>query len=246
MFESKKNGYLAYNGLNNAFVKINKALFDLLNEAKNSIEALSKLDTETLELLKENFLLCSENDVQTQINEKKFYRNHDSFQHESLNLTIAPTSACNFSCFYCYEAGIVPKTMGYETIEKLIEFIKEKSKTTQNNVNITWYGGEPLLAIKQIGKILERLKEKKINIIGQSIVTNGYFLNNENFEFLKTNNIDSIQITLDGSNPQTHNERRKNKDGSGSWDKILENIDNILKAENKIRISIRGCLNFIF
>ena len=239
MFESQKHGYLAYNGLNNSFVKINKDLFDLLNEAKKDITNLNKLDIEIQEILKKTFIICTEENVQTLINQKKFTRGYIAFQSELLNLTIAPTSSCNFQCYYCYEEGIQQKTMDDSTIEKLIEFIEIKSKKTHNNVNITWYGGEPLLAVKQIKQILEKLKEKNIKITGQSIITNGYFLNAENIEFLKENNINFMQITLDGANPETHNERRKNKDGSGSWNKILENIDNLLKADYKFRLSIR-------
>lgn len=79
----------------------------------------------------------------------------------------------------------------------------------------------------------------KKKILSQHIVTNGYFLNAENFDFLIKNQINGIQITLDGSSAETHNERRKSKDGSGSWEQILENIDNILKTEHNVHISIR-------
>lgn len=239
MFESKRNGYLAYNGLNNSFVKINENLFDLLKKAKNDIELLNEIDTEIKEILKTTLMVCSEEDIQVQINQKRFLRYYNAFQNDYLNLTIAPTSFCNFKCSYCYEEGIPYKTMDDITIEKLIDFIAEKSKKTQNNIDICWYGGEPLLAVKQIDKILKGIAEKKINILWQSIVTNGYFLTAENFEFLKKNKIDNIQITLDGSNAETHNKRRKSKDGSGSWERILENIDNILSTKQEVRISIR-------
>jgi len=216
-----------------------KDLYELLNEAKNNVDVLDELDAESYETLKANFIICTENIIQTQINHKKFLRSYHSFQHESLNLTIAPTSSCNFKCFYCYEAGIVHKTMSKKTIENLTNFIEEKCKTTQNKLNITWYGGEPLLAVKQISKILENLKKKEITILNHSIITNGLFLNNENIAFLKANNINTIQVTLDGVNPETHNERRKNKDGSSSWEQILSNIDNIINDESNAFVSIR-------
>jgi len=239
LFESIKNGYLAYNGLNNSFIKINKDLYELLNKAKSNISALEELDNESYEILKANFIICTEEIIQTQINHKTFLRNYGFYQHDSLNLTIAPTSSCNFMCYYCYESGIAPKTMNDITIKYLIDFIVEKCKKTQNKLKIFWYDGEPLLATDQIGKILEKLKEQNINIISQSIVTNGFFLNNENIAFLKTNNISFVQVTLDGVNPETHNERRKNKDGTGSWEKILSNMDNIIKNEHDIFVAVR-------
>jgi uncharacterized protein len=239
VFESKKYGYLAYNGLNNSFLQINQRIFDLLNGAKKNIHVLNELDVAIQQKLRESFILCTEEEIQTQINQKKFLQNYNTFQNDILNLTIAPTSACNFKCFYCYENGISQKTMDDSIIEKLIDFVLEKSKRTQNNVDITWYGGEPLLAIEKIIKILNGLKEKDINIIGNSIVTNGYFLNKENFNLLRANGVSAMQITLDGSNSETHNKRRQCADGSGSWDRILKNIDNMLNTECEFHVSIR-------
>jgi uncharacterized protein len=239
LFKRKKNEYLSYNGLNNSFLQINQRIFDLLNEAKKDVNVLNEVDVEIQQILKENLILCTEEDIQTLFNQKKFFRSYNTFQNNVLNLTIAPTSACNFKCFYCFEDGISHKTMDDAKIEQLIDFVVERSKHTQNNVGITWYGGEPLLAIKQITKILEGLRAKNINITDNSIITNGYLLNEENFNILKDNNVKFIQITLDGSNSETHNKRRSCIDGSGSWDKILENLDNILNADYEFQVSIR-------
>jgi sulfatase maturation enzyme AslB (radical SAM superfamily) len=44
--------------------------------------------------------------------------------------------------------------MSEDTIAKLVEFIVERSEKTQKKLNITWYGGEPLLAVGKIKKIM--------------------------------------------------------------------------------------------
>ena len=239
MFKSQKSGYLAFNGLNNSFLKINQNLFDLINEAKNNIAVLSNIEAEIIDSLLKTLIITTKNEIESRITQKKFLHNYHTFQHDTLVLTLAPTSACNFRCFYCYEKGIAHKTINDSTIEKLTDYISERSKKTQNSVDITWYGGEPLLAVHQIDKIITQLKEKEVKIVHQGMITNGYYLNDENLEFLKRNKISFIQITLDGLNSTTHDARRKNTDGSGSWDVILENIDNVLRTKHEIQISIR-------
>jgi len=239
LFKSKNEQFLVYNGLNNSFAKVNKELYALLVAAQEDIEALNDLPQETLIVLKESLIICTPEIIQESISQKKFLKNYKTFQSEALSLTIAPTSDCNFDCPYCFEKGITHKTMSDETINKLVEYIAERSKKTQQKVNITWYGGEPLLQIDKINKILVGLKEKSIEITGQSIITNGYLLNEENFKFLTEIGVRFIQITLDGADAETHNKRRFTRNGKGSWDTIIENIDKIAASDVNINLSIR-------
>lgn len=220
-----KNEYLAYNGITNSFMKLNESLFELLSDATRDNTLLKQLDTNTYSILEKSKVICTQNEINDAINQKKFLRQLDTFQHNHLNLTIAPTSACNFSCPYCFEKGIKYHTMSNDVVKALIDFIEAKSKFTNNSVSITWYGGEPLLAVKKIDKIIQELDFRNIKILYNGIITNGYYLNSENQKILKKHNIKFIQITLDGANAETHNKRRFNKDGSGSWDEIISNID---------------------
>jgi len=153
LFKSDDN-LLAYNGLTNSFMKLNNNLYELLNIAKEKPEVLNELDLDTKNILKKAKVICTQKEIDDAINQKKFLRQLDTFQHEYLNLTIAPTSTCNFSCPYCFEHGIKYKTMNDEIIDALINFIERKSKITNNSVSITWYGGEPLLGFKKIKKII--------------------------------------------------------------------------------------------
>ncbi|MGI6320555.1 MAG: hypothetical protein ACOXZK_06275 [Bacteroidales bacterium] len=131
--ESKQHGYLVYNGLSNSFIKVSKEFYKMLKDAKTNFDVLCELDTDTINTLKEIKIICTKKDVQNAINKKKFLRDYSKFQHDSLNLTIVPTTACNFQCPYCYEKGIEYKTMSEDTIAKLVEFIVERSEKTQKN-----------------------------------------------------------------------------------------------------------------
>ncbi len=241
LFKSEKKEYLAYNGITNSFMKLNLNLFNILLKAKNNFEVTNDLDDETYLILKKAKVICTQQEIDDAINQKKFLRQLDTFQHEYLNLTIAPTSACNFSCPYCFEKGIKYSTMNDNVVNALVDFISKKSTVTNNAVSITWYGGEPLLAIDKIDKIITEIKNRGVKIIYNGIITNGYYLNEKNQKILKKHNIRFIQITLDGANAETHNKRRFNKDGTGSWDTILNNLD-ILLSDNEFEldnISIR-------
>ena len=236
-FKSEQFGFLAYSSITNSFAKLNSPLYKLLIESKVDPILLNNIDPDTNKSLTKAQIIIEDYDVKNYIYQKRFLRNYHTYQENTLNLTIAPTSACNFSCPYCYEKGINPKTMTDEVIENLISFI---SKSTSKQIAITWYGGEPLLAIDIIEKILNGINSiEGKQIIHQHIVTNGYYLNEKNIEFINHNHLKSIQVTLDGATPEFHNQRRFTKGGMGSWDMILNNLDNLLLKNSEISVSLR-------
>lgn len=65
--------------------------------------------------------------------------------------TIIPTTNCNARCFYCYESCYDKETMTDETISGLSEYITENIK---GPFVLDLYGGEPLLCVDKINKLL--------------------------------------------------------------------------------------------
>jgi len=239
LFHNNEAGYMAYNGINNSFMKLNYELFDCLQRAKKDVAVLEELDNTTFQKLKQSNIIATAKEIQFFISQKKFLRRKSDFQHDYLSLTIAPTTACNFSCPYCFEKGINFKTMNQEVIESTIAFIERQSKMTNNKVEITWYGGEPLLAIDKIQEIYKRIKAKGIELISSGMITNGYYLNDENQEILNNIGVKTLQITLDGATPDAHNKKRFTRNGNGTWKIILKNIDSLLNKNENIEISVR-------
>lgn len=148
------------------------------------------------------------------------------YNNAALSLTVAPTSDCNFRCIYCYEKdSIRPVTMSEQTQQDLIDFIKRYLPNIKQ-MSVTWYGGEPLLAIGIIEKLTESLlelcQENKVEYIA-SMVTNGYLLTPENVEKLRQLKVDSIQVTLDGA-AEDHDRRRFLKGGHPTFNQIIENL----------------------
>ena len=64
-----------------------------------------------------------------------------------------------------------------------------------------------------------------------SMTTNGYFLDCATFEKLSAYNLIDIQITIDGLK-QTHDMQRVLKDGSPTFDKIINNLIEIKHHAN--------------
>lgn len=170
----------------------------------------------------------------------RYETNCSKYQTNSLGITIAPTLGCNFECVYCYEEDHDNhKQMSEEVQNKLIEYIQYQIKTI-SNLNITWYGGEPLLAFPLIEKLSEKFinlcEENKVNY-SASIVTNGYLLNKEiasKFEKLK---IFGIQVTIDGSK-DIHDSRRFLKGGKPTFDKIFNNLIDIIEIFPHISLRV--------
>ena len=83
------------------------------------------------------------------------------YSRSHLSLVIAATSNCNFRCVYCYERSVLrASTMSEATQEAIVKFVESEAPHLES-FTVTWYGGEPLLALD----IIESLSLKFIDII---------------------------------------------------------------------------------
>lgn len=150
-------------------------------------------------------------------------------QSRRLSLVICPTLMCNFACPYCYETARGGR-MTPETQDKVIAFSERLMRMGHPaEMQVTWYGGEPLLEPEIIQALSERLIalcEKYAITYNANMVTNGYHLTGPVVSMLKTCRITQIQVTLDGPNAQTHDATRHLRGGGGTFDRIMENISN--------------------
>lgn len=173
-----------------------------------------------------------------ELQELSIKRNFSKYSVNSLGLTIAPTLSCNFKCLYCFETS-KPGVMSEEKQQDLIEFVESQIKTIKS-LDISWYGGEPLLAKDIIYSLSERLitlcdrNSVKYNAY---MISNGSLLDQETILKLEEYHVRGIQITLDGP-PKIHNSRRICKSGEDSFDTIVDCVNKILLT-SKIEVAIR-------
>lgn len=232
MFKSQRfNCYLLYNSLSNALIKLDESLYQKLLKIKEMPESLTDGD------LKKNLQECK---ILVEDNRLEFYKFHllkntKRFNRKLLSLTIAPTSDCNFRCPYCFEKGAVPCYMTDDTELELIQFIRMHKET--EFLDITWYGGEPLLAYERIKSITSRLEKLSIPFISR-IVTNGYELNETIIKELPRLHFESVHITLDGLK-DCHNMRRPHYEYKDSFEQIIRNIGLISSLTPKMKVIIR-------
>lgn len=170
---------------------------------------------------------------------KKVYRKF-VIKESGLGLTIATTTKCNARCAYCFENGEGRADMAPGVEEKIIEFV-DNHIGENKELDITWFGGEPLLNTGLIDRLSSYFlaKEYKLNA---RIVTNGSLLTEKMLkESFPKWHIRNMQVTLDGTAENYARIKNYLAPELGNLDRVLKNID--LAGENKIKVSIRLNVN---
>lgn len=227
------HGDFIYNTYTNNLMKIDTPLLSCLDKIKNG--DLSCLTEEEVLTLKNNMILV-ENDANI-YRSIKLQRSMSRLDTSYLTLTIAPTTACNFKCIYCYESGIAPLSTSAqpELLEETVAFVKLFKNTKY--LRVTWYGGEPLLQFDYI----EKLSHKLMSLIDNyqaHMVTNAYLLDKEKSQKLKELKISAIQVTIDGLE-DVHNSRRPHKQHNDSFQRIIQNLDDLFTIYPEISMGFR-------
>lgn len=222
-----------YNAQSNFLCQISDDVLSILR--KGSFEELPK---DIISIFEKNKVIVDSADKYDYYYQELVRFNTHNYDPTVLSLVICPTTSCNFDCPYCFEPKLNPKTMTQKVIDGIKEFVKKNESAKR--LEITWYGGEPLLAFEQIKSIIQTLETIDGCKIGnQSIITNGYLFDEEKIDFFKTQNISSIQITFDGL-PERHNNSRKLKvSGKPTFDVIVANIKKLAQELSQTQISVR-------
>ncbi|GAB2025267.1 radical SAM protein [Lactovum odontotermitis] len=223
----RDNNILIFNSKSKRFVKMTKEDFE---------GAIDRKDLQ-VPLLEAGIIVENYRDESAEINQQYYQRVYDS----TLRLTILASEECNFRCSYCYEK-FERGNMSLEVCEGLIKWLRKNIKN-YTGLEVSWFGGEPLLGIKRI----EYLSAEFRKICSQAkrpyranITTNGYLLNDRIFKSLVDNKVRSFTITLDGTE-MTHDKYRVLQNGGKTFERILNNLRNIRDNCKKrdIQINIR-------
>lgn len=159
----------------------------------------------------------------------------DYLENNLKRLILQITQNCNMRCQYCSFSGSgvlsrthQDKSMSQEIAFRAIDFFRAHSYNS-DEVEISFYGGEPLLVFSKIKATVDyALKifgDKKIKF---SMTTNGTVFSREMILYLAKRNF-ILTISVDGPSNYHDTNRRMAFDGSGSFCKIYNNL---LKIKN--------------
>lgn len=151
---------------------------------------------------------------------------------------------CNLACKYCFagkgEYDGPKGLMSFETGKKALDFLVEQSGT-RRNLEVDFFGGEPLLnwdvckKLVEYGRSIEKKYDKNFRF---TVTTNGVLLNDEIMEFCNKE-MGNVVLSLDGRK-ETHDRLRITRKNTGSYDMIIDKFKKFAQSRNQKDYYMRG------
>ena len=187
-----------------------------------------------LESLIRSFVLVHDDADEIAMLRARYRRGQHDPTH--MGLTVVTSMGCNFDCPYCFESKS-PALLQPEVAEAIRALVRERSDTL-GTLDVTWYGGEPLLGLEQLielsGDLMGDCAAAGISYRAM-VVTNGWYLDGPTAESLSRVGVTVAQVGVDGP-PAVHDRRRAHVGGKPTFDRI---VTNIRAASEHMGISVR-------
>lgn len=151
---------------------------------------------------------------------------------------------CNLRCRYCFAStgdfgsgrSIMPAGIGKKAIDFLI-----KASGKRRNLEVDFFGGEPLLNFGAVREIV-RYAEEKGREAGKNfrftLTTNALLLNEEHKAFLNEH-MGNVVLSIDGRE-EVNDRMRFRADGTGTYSAILPKIIDLAESRGQDRYYVRG------
>jgi uncharacterized protein len=151
---------------------------------------------------------------------------------------------CNLRCKYCFAStgdfGGSRMMMSPEVGKKAIDFVIKESQG-RKNIEIDFFGGEPLMNFDTVKEIVDyaRGKEKDANKHFRfTLTTNALLLDDDKMKYINET-MDNVVLSLDGRE-ETNDRMRFRVDGRGSYNSILPKIMKMAELRNQDKYYVRG------
>lgn len=159
------------------------------------------------------------------------------------SLSLAVAQKCNLGCTYCYAQegsfGTEPMNMSRRVALASVRMLFRNVAPGQT-VTLAFLGGEPLVNRALVRECAELALELgcasnvKPNL---SITTNGTLLTREDADFFEQFGF-SVTVSVDGIG-RTHDLQRSFRSGTGSFARIIENVEPLLRVQSRMQVSAR-------
>lgn len=217
----------------------------MLSEGKEEKDASRNSIPEEIALLQERGYLSETSNVKTVRHPYTDYL-EEFLDRKLAKITLQVTQDCNFRCKYCVysedhnflQRSHSSKNMSLETAKKAVDYLWKHS-VDSSNVNVSFYGGEPLLQMPLIECVIEYSEMlfagKKLTF---SITTNGTLIDENKIRYFQKHDV-SLTISLDGPK-EIHDKNRVFANGTGTYDTVMDKIALVRKVapEYAERLSI--------
>lgn len=243
-------GYYLYDVNKDTIIAVSSAVYNYLDD-KKSFEELSSEDQCYINELKVSGYLSSKR--YSEIRHPGLDRMEYELNRRCSQLILQVTQACNLVCFYCPYANKTGgalqrdhsnKMMSWETAKVAIDFYFEHSIDCEE-ISISFYGGEPLIAYNLVKKCVEYAEElfagKKIVF---NMTTNATLFTDEMIDFFYNHNF-SLLFSIDGPE-KIHDINRRRSDGTGSFKIAFANLRKVAEKYGdavKDKIGINTVIN---
>ena len=148
------------------------------------------------------------------------------------SVEVAITGKCNLRCLYCFHftsALDVPQDL---PTEEWLTFFEELGRLAV--LSVTLEGGEPFIR-PDLPEIIEGIVKNRLRF---EILSNGTLITDDIAAFLaSTRRCNSVQVSIDGSKPETHDACR----GKDNFYKATKGIEHLQR--HGVKVSVRVTIN---
>lgn len=163
-----------------------------------------------------------------------------ALSNDNLNLILMPTEACNFRCVYCYEDFKLGRMR--RGVVSGVKNLLTRRAPELSQLDLSWFGGEPLLALDLIEDILRHVADLQRAYPGMrhasNVTTNAWKLSTDVFARLLSLGVNSYQISFDGPR-QLHDRKRVLADGQPTFDRIWNNVLALRAVPGEFHVLLR-------
>lgn len=229
----------AFKGIDDIrYIESDHAIYDVFSNSSPIFDE-TQFSKDDIETLKNHGLIVDESEDEIQ---KAMFYLDEMIHGETLCLTILTTRNCNFRCKYCYEK-FENRDMTRDIADIIALFVSKEIRK-YSALHVSWFGGEPLMNVG----VIEYLSSKFVDICKSlkktftaDITTNGYLLDIHTFRKMLESRVTKYQITIDGTKC-FHDSARVLENGKGTFDHIIDNLNDIKKnvISGRFAVVVRG------